>query len=91
MQRVAQDAQMTDTNETSTEGSQHSWPAKLLPLLILLFTGTVSTLIAQHIIDRVSGALAAWKSALSVRRARTRATWHRCLSTMLLHGGSHWQ
>ena len=39
--------------EASAPAPQNPWLAKLLPLLLLLFTGTISTLLAQHVIDRV--------------------------------------
>ena len=56
-QSIANDAQMTGSGQhASPAGPQQPWLAKLLPLLTLLFTGTVSTLIAQHVIDRVSTA-----------------------------------
>ena len=52
--RTAQNAQMTGAGQHASPASpQQPWLAKLPPLLTLLFTGTVSTLIAQHVIDRV--------------------------------------
>ena len=57
---AAHPARMNVDAGNSTAASQQTWlAAKLLPLLILLLTGTVSTLLAQHIIDRVSNALGA--------------------------------
>jgi hypothetical protein len=85
------DAQMkrSDT-EVIAPAPQNPWPAKLLPLSLLL-TGTVSTLLAQHVIDRVRlwcyCFKSHWNQAAHDHCSQYFYSWHsasmRCLSTLM--------
>ncbi len=76
---IAQDAQMTGSGQNAGPANpQQPWLAKLLPLLTLLFTGTVSTLIAQHVIDRVR--IAHFREGVHTAHAASCLCWLRQMS-----------